>query len=352
MKKYRVIGIMSGTSLDGIDIAYCVFVFRGKKIIYQIVVAETIPYPAVWRQRLMGLAGEDALSFCLTHNEYGHYLGSIIRAFMEKHQLHPDFIASHGHTIFHQPSQGMTAQIGHGAAIAAETQTPVIADFRSLDVAYGGQGAPLVPVGDRLLFAKYAYCLNLGGFANISYDLQGSRVAYDICPCNTVLNFLAGKAGVYYDDEGRLARSGKVDEDLLQKMNELPYYQHSAPKSLGMEWVTRNIMPLLETAQHGLNDLLRTFVEHIAIKVVLSLKPDHNGYVLVTGGGANNVFLIERMRSYTGHEIVIPDRSLIDYKEALIFAYLGVLRMEYQPNSLQSVTGARQDSCGGAIYLP
>jgi anhydro-N-acetylmuramic acid kinase len=350
-KMYKVIGVMSGTSLDGIDVAYCVFIPRKKAILNQIVAAETIPYPAEWQQRLSALTGENAQSFCLSHHDYGHYVGGVVRDFISRYKVNPDFIACHGHTVFHQPTLGMTVQVGHGAAIAAETGLPVVTDFRSLDVALGGQGAPLVPIGDKVLFAKYDYCLNLGGFVNVSYDYEGRRIAYDICPCNTVLNFLAAKAGASYDNEGGLAREGKLDEKLLQKLNSLSFYGVTPPKSLGTEWVTQNIMPLLEKSRLDLKDLLRTFTEHIAMQIGAAVRHKLPSRMLITGGGAYNTFLIERIKAHIGQGIVIPGKLLIDYKEALIFAYLGVLRMEQQPNTLSTVTGARHDSCGGAVYM-
>lgn len=198
-EKYNVIGLMSGTSLDGLDIAFCSFEFPEKKWQYHIVQAETVPYPEAWNSRLENLENSSAFEFVKTDIEYGHLLGKLTRDFIQKHQLHPDFIASHGHTIFHQPTLNLTAQIGRVSAIAAETRLTVVGDFRSLDVALGGQGAPLVPIGDRLLFSDYNYCLNLGGFANISFEQDENRLAFDICPANIVLNKLAGKTGKSFD---------------------------------------------------------------------------------------------------------------------------------------------------------
>ncbi|MCX6233427.1 MAG: anhydro-N-acetylmuramic acid kinase [Bacteroidetes bacterium] len=350
--QYKVIGVMSGTSLDGVDVAYCVFMPKSKKLFYQIVAAETYSYNDEWKQRLSGLAKSSAMTFCQTHTDYGHYLGGIIRSFIHEYHLHPDFIASHGHTIFHQPENRMTVQIGHGAAIAAETGLPVINDFRSLDVAHGGQGAPLVPMGDKFLFKKFNYCLNLGGFANISSDVNGERIAYDICPCNTVLNGLANKTGLPFDRDGQLAKGGLLDKYLLKKLNALPYYSEKPPKSLGMEWVSRHILPLVSHPNKNIPDILRTFTEHIAHQVAKATLTDKDKKIFVTGGGAHNIFLIERITELSHHKILIPDKKIIDYKEALIFAFLGILRMEQQPNCLKSVTGADKNSSGGALFLP
>jgi anhydro-N-acetylmuramic acid kinase len=243
-------------------------------------------------------------------------------------------------------------QIGAGSAIAAGCKMPVICDFRSMDVALGGQGAPLVPIGDKLLFSQYEYCLNLGGFANISYDLSGKRIAYDICPVNIIMNPIAEKLGKPYDDKGSIARTGMLSKYLLNEMNQLPYFRQpvESPKSLGKEWVTGNIDPLFDQYEVEDNDLLNTICEHVAVQVARALESKRDGKLLITGGGVYNDFLIERIRALLPLEIVIPDKKVIEFKEALIFAFLGVLRMRNEVNCLKSVTGAREDSSGGAVY--
>jgi anhydro-N-acetylmuramic acid kinase len=347
---YKVTGLMSGTSLDGVDIAFCTFNFREGKWKYTIAKAETIPYSNEWKKRLSELENHNALEFAAADAEYGHYLGKITHAFHQKYKLIPNFIASHGHTIFHQPVSKLTAQIGKGSAIAAETGFPVVCDFRSTDVALGGQGAPLVPVGDRLLFAQYTYCLNLGGFANISYEESGSRIAFDICPANIVLNYLTGFLDKDYDENGSLASSGNPAPALLEALNNLEFYHRPPPKSLGKEWVISEIHPLLKHSGIPVSDKLSTCVEHIAIQVAGALTPSPSSTLLVTGGGAFNGFLIERIRALTGVELVVPDPLTINFKEALIFAFLGVLRWRGEINCLKSCTGASHDNVGGAIY--
>lgn len=350
-KTFKVIGVMSGTSLDGVDLAYCTFRVVNENYKYSLGACETVPYDETWRSKLMNLPSQDAMTFAKTHSKYGHYLGCLIKSFTEKNKLHPDFAASHGHTVFHQPENGFTSQIGDGAAIAAESGLPVVCDFRSTDVAYGGQGAPLVPIGDRLLFGDFGCCLNLGGFGNISFEQSGQRIAFDTCPVNIALNYLAGIAGLKYDRDGKLASSGNVIHGLLENLNSLHYYHRHPPKSLGREWFENEFLPLVSGSESQLPDKLATVTEHIAYQIAACL-PSSADNMIVTGGGAFNKFLISRIRSFTKTEVVIPPDDIVNYKEALIFALLGVLRMSSIPNCLPSVTGAAKASAGGAVYLP
>ncbi len=351
MEKYQVIGLMSGTSLDGVDIAFCEFTFSNRWE-FKIIHAETIEYQTDWVVRLKTLHEKEGRELIQTHSEYGKYLAKISKAFIQKYKINPQFIASHGHTIFHQPANGFTFQLGDGNALATEAGIPVIFDFRSLDVARGGQGAPLVPIGDKLLFENYDYCLNLGGIANISYDEKEQRIAYDICPVNFVLNILANKSGLKFDDKGMLASKGTVNKTLLNKLNNNEFYSSIYPKSLGREWIELNILPELSSVNLSLNDLLRTFTVHISIQISNVINGSKKGKVLVTGGGAKNDFLISSIQDKCDSELIIPDETIVDYKEALIFAFLGVLRWRNEINCLSSVTGATQDSCCGSIVVP
>ena len=366
---YHIVGLMSGTSLDGLDIAYCRFELENDLWHYQILQAKTISYSNSWRERLSRVDLANAEEFARTDSDAGYLFGKLTREFINKHKLEPDFIASHGQTIFHQPENRFTTQIGKGAAIAAVTALPVVCDFRSTDVAWGGQGAPLVPIGDKLLFPDYDYCLNLGGIANISYDEEGVRIAYDICPVNMVLNTLAQKMDLAFDHSGKLASEGTIHTQLLDQLNQLPYYHQQPPKSLGKEWVEMHIWPLLEEyvsdmgsqiRDEGLQipdpgsripDLLRTFCEHIAIQIKKNSGDDRVKKLLITGGGALNEYLIERIRNHASPQVIIPDLQTIQFKEALIFAFLGLLRWRNEVNCLASVTGAKKDTIGGAIYL-
>ena len=284
--------------------------------------------------------------------EYADYLAHLINNFIKENNISKlDFIASHGHTIFHKPDEGFTLQIGDGQTISNKTGLKVICDFRTQDVELGGQGAPLVPIGDRMLFSEYDSCLNLGGFANISFEKGTERIAFDICPVNIVLNHYAEKMGLNYDDGGAIASKGSIDKKLLKKLNDLPFYKAPIPKSLGFEFVEGVIFPIIEACNLNIEDVLRTFVAHIVTQITACFVTEKGSRILVTGGGAFNIFLMDELKRCTQNEIVIPSTKIIDYKEALIFAFLGVLRDNNEVNCLRSVTGATKDHSSGKIFL-
>ena len=360
MKNATAIGLMSGSSLDGLDIALVHFQEENGKYSFQILAAETLPYPEHWTQQLSEAFHKKPEDLVQLDKDYGKYLGEQVLTFSQKHNATPDFVASHGHTIFHRPEEHYTLQIGDGQELAKACGFTVINDFRSEDVSKGGQGAPLVPIGDKLLFGDYEICLNIGGIANVSYDEDGKRIAYDLCIANQALNYLAQMKGFPYDRDGQLARSGEVDMDLLKKLNRHPFYGQLPPKSLGREFFEANQKDLFDCGTAGrettglpvlsVPNLLATFVEHIALQIALGVSHLPKGKILVTGGGARNKFLMERLQARSSHEVVIPDKTIIDYKEALVFAFLGLLRMEGKTNVLASVTGAESDSCSGRIW--
>lgn len=352
MKTHRIIGIMSGTSLDGVDLAYCTFEETDNVYTFHLGACETIPYPETWLVRLKTLPQSSAIEYAETHTTYGRYLGRLIKDFVTRYHLSADFVASHGHTIFHNPAQHYTSQIGEGAAIATGCGLPVICDFRSGDVAAGGHGAPLVPIGDQQLFAHYDYCLNLGGFANISMQMNGKRIAYDIAPANIILNHIANQIGKSYDKDGELAASGKIHDELLLTLNSLGYYHMLPPKSLGREWIEKEILPMFTQYNVSPSDAACTFCEHIAMQIASCVENTPHKQMLITGGGAFNVYLVRRMAEHTSVKFIIPDHKTINYKEALVFAFLGLLRMQEKANCLSSVTGAAHDVSGGAVYLP
>ncbi|MGC5744078.1 anhydro-N-acetylmuramic acid kinase [Chryseobacterium sp. NFX27] len=345
--KVQAIGLMSGTSLDGLDICFASFE-KKKDWNFQILKAETLPYSKNWEDKLRNsihLSSEELLEL---HSEYGFYLGQKVREFIGcNHLENIDLIASHGHTVFHQPKKKFTLQIGDGRAIKIKTGLPVIYDFRSQDVLMGGNGAPLVPIGDELLFSDYDACLNLGGFSNISLKQNGKRIAFDIAPVNIVLNRLANKFNKNFDENGDLARKGNIDQDLLNKLNALDFYHQSHPKSLGIEWCNEAIFPLLENID--VTDAMATFTEHVAQQIsnVISLNRLEN--VLCTGGGSYNTCLIDKIREKTEFAVIIPERQIIDHKEALIFAFMGVLRMKNEINVLSSATGSTGDHSSGVL---
>lgn len=341
------LGIMSGTSLDGVDLALCCFTENNNKWQYEILNAETILYSSDWEGKLKSAHKLNTRDFLLLHNEYGRYIGNLANDFLQGKTV-PDIISSHGHTIFHQPDKAFTFQLGSGASIAATTKITTISDFRTLDVALGGQGAPLVPIGDKLLFHEYDYCLNLGGFANISFDVNNVRIAFDICPVNLVLNDLASRKNKSFDKDGEIGASGKIIHSLLNSLNSLDYYSQKWPKSLGREWVEQNINSLLADSGISIEDQAATFYEHVSNQI--SRVVSSAGKMLLTGGGAKNKFLLKKLMEKTPCQVVIPENQLIDFKEALIFAFLGVLRFNGQINCLSSVTGADTDSIGGVIH--
>ncbi len=350
MRDFKVIGLMSGSSLDGVDIAYVNFSHDNKRWFFQIVEAGNVPYSSYWKEQLAEAFNKKPEDLKELDKEYGRYLGTITKRFIEKYELEPKLIASHGHTIFHRPDEGLTLQIGDGQEIAKATGITTVNDFRSEDVMKGGQGAPLVPIGDRHLFADYHICLNIGGIANVSYEYEGKRIAYDICIANQMLNYLANKLGYDYDNNGSFARQGKVNLDLLKAFNDNSYYDKEAPKSLGREFFEKYQHQIIEELSLDVRDILATATEHIASQIVKSTDMLEKSKMLITGGGAKNNYLVERISELSKHEVVIPDTMIIDYKEALIFAFLGTLKMEGKINVLSSVTGATSDSSSGTVH--
>ena len=340
--KYTALGIMSGTSLDGIDLAICTFT-KNQVWEYRIEKSNTLKYPIYWKSKLETLHTQNKATIEQANIQFGQYVGEIINVFLDGEKI--DFIASHGHTIFHQPENNYTLQIGCGKTISQTTKTTTINDFRSLDIFLNGQGAPLVPIGDLLLFPKHKYCINIGGFANISIKNNEEIIAFDICPANIVLNDICKKLGFEYDYNGNISRKGEIVPALLHQLNQLDFYIKKAPKSLGREWVEEHIFPILKNQKP--EDLLCTFCEHTAIQIGKFLTDES---ALFTGGGVFNSFLMERITFYSKSEILVPNKELIEFKESLIFVFFCVLRLRNEVNCLQSVTGADRDNCGGLIH--
>lgn len=344
---YRAIGLMSGTSLDGLDICYVQFQ-RKNHWSFEILQAETISYSSDWEKKLRNAVNCSAEELMALNSEYGFLLGKLTSTFIEKHGIeHLDVIASHGHTVFHQPDKKFTTQIGDGRAIKIATGFPVAYDFRMQDVLLGGNGAPLVPIGDELLFSDFAACINLGGFSNISFRQNEKRIAFDICPVNILLNRYAQKLGSKYDENGNIARQGNLYEKLLQNLNHLNYYQLEAPKSLGSEWVENSVEPLLIGIDA--ETVLATFTKHASDQISKIISEHNFKNVLVTGGGAYNRYLIELIEATTKTKISVPEKTIIEFKEALIFAFMGVLRIIGENNVLSNATGSRHDHCTGLL---
>ncbi|MDR3680671.1 MAG: anhydro-N-acetylmuramic acid kinase [Flavipsychrobacter sp.] len=356
---YKVIGLMSGSSMDGLDIVYTQLEEVRGAWTFEIIHADCIPYTEEWVNSLEYIATKSVPEFLRLDTAYGRYLGEQVKRFIDKydieHKVH--FIASHGHTIMHEPKQQTTCQIGNGAMIAAIIGLPVIDNLRVLDVALGGQGAPIVPIGDKLLFGNYEYCLNIGGICNITIQSQGKLLAFDVCPANQVLNRLAKNEGKDMDEDGAIAAEGNILLDVLTELNDRQYYKQTGPKSLGNEEARELVFPILLESGHSNADMLRTMVEHIADQVaaVVKLQPAHeDAHMLVTGGGAFNKFLMEQLHKALlplNVTVTIPDESIIKYKEGLVMALIGALRWREENTVLSHVTGAAKDSVGGTIWM-
>lgn len=351
-KPLSVVGVMSGTSLDGLDICLVHFEKKSDSWTYTIEAANTVPYSAEAKIKLSDIEKLTAWEISKLDYDFGHFIGKEVRKFLSRLNRSTDVVASHGHTAFHSPALGYTLQIGKGAAIVAETGIPCISDFRSTDVCRNGQGAPLVPIGDKLLFAGYDICLNLGGIANISFDnANNERVACDVAPCNMLLNYLSLQLGMEYDAYGDVGAKGMVNYDLFNRLNELEFYGVLGPKSLGREWFEQKVVPAIASCNASLQDKLRTAYEHIAFQISKSTAEISPGAMLVTGGGARNRFLVQLITEKVKHHVVVPQSMLVDFKEALIFAFLAALFLDGTPSALASSTGAAADSIAGCLYL-
>jgi len=350
MKIFYVIGVMSGTSLDGVDLVYVKFI-QDEKWSFEIINSKTYKYEDSVSKLLTKISEKSLEEIKLIDREYSKKLADIIKRFIFEFSIkNIHFVSSHGHTAIHDPSNSITYQIGNLPIISQEINQNVICDFRAQDIELGGQGAPLVPVGEKYLFHEYDSFINLGGFANISKYESEKLIAYDICPVNIVLNDLSKKIGKDYDNRGAIASSGKLILNLYKELEELEYYQINPPKSLGIEWVNKKIIPLINNYNdYKIEDLLNTLSNHIANQVSNNLKDLDK--VFITGGGAYNDYLINVINSKTNCEIIIPSNNIIEFKEALIFAFLGVLRYLNINNCYSSVTGASKDHCSGKIYL-
>ena len=352
MKKtsYGIIGLMSGTSIDGLDICYSKYTYNGSWS-FEIINAETIPYEENWIITLKNAINLPPIELAHIDVKYTELVASLVLNFISLNKIdNLDAICSHGHTVIHKPNEGITYQIGNLQLLSKITNYTCVCDFRTQDVDLGGQGAPLVPIGDQLLFSQYKYCINLGGFSNISFLQSNNLLAFDICPLNIVLNHYSKKIGHDFDNLGLLSSSGEVLNNLLVKLNSLNYYQIDGPKSLGLEWVVENFYRELDNHDYNPKDILRTVVEHAAIQITKVLDRSGNDQVLITGGGVKNTFFMNRLASYSSSKFILPEPNIIDFKEALIFGFLGILKLRKENNCIKSVTGASKNHSSGKIY--
>ncbi|WP_430426620.1 anhydro-N-acetylmuramic acid kinase [Maribacter litoralis] len=357
MKIYKIIGLMSGTSLDGLDLAYCHIWQKKEAWQFEIKETKSIKYSSDMMNTLKNAIDLSAEKLLELHNTYGTWLGEQVLNFVNENSLQVDYIASHGHTTHHRPEMGLTFQVGSGQHLANACGIKVICDFRTNDLALGGQGAPLVPIGDRIFFSQYEFCLNLGGISNVSFEVKDKRIAYDIGLANMILNYITRKVDLEYDEDGNLARKGQLNHTMLEKLNSLKYYLLPHPKSIGYEWFLEEVVPIVEETEDTLENLLHTSVHHICDKVAQQIELNFktkNQQLLVTGGGALNSFLIETLQEKLGEttKVVVPEKIIIEFKEALVFALMGVLRIEQLTNVLSSVTGAKKDSSSGVLFIP
>lgn len=351
-KTFQVIGLMSGTSLDGIDLALVEFSEPYEQPHWKLICTETIAYSDEWMARLAYLHQQNAETLAKTNVMYAHLLGKLTADFIRKNKLKPDLVASHGHTIFHQPHKGFTLQIGDGQTFVSYLPCPLVNNFRNKDIAWGGQGAPLVPTGEKALFPDTKQFLNLGGFANISFHDSENVLAWDISACNLVFNWLRASFDQKpYDENGELAASGTKNEQLYESIQTLEYFSKSAPKSLGREWLESELLPIFHSSTLSFSDQSRTYAEFLSDLIVNALKPNQN--CLVTGGGAHNIFLMQLISEKSkikNCNILETNTLVIDFKEAIIFAWLGLMALHQKKNVLSSVTGAKKSTVSGAIH--
>ena len=356
MSKFEIVGLMSGTSLDGLDITHSIFSKVDGKWTFRLQNAMTFPYSEELRNSLSEAKTLSLSSLQQLDKHFGRELGRLVLQFLKEKKINAnaiDAIASHGQTILHQPNNGFSLQIGCGTSLAFVTGIPVINDFRNKDIIAGGQGAPLVPIGDKLLFSDLADAfLNLGGFCNLTFkNTLGDWKAFDVSPCNLPLNRLAEQKGKSYDKNGDWAREGTVDFFLLDLLNKIPYYTIDSAKSLGTEWLDESFYPLIKFSKNT-HDNLCTIVEHVAFQISKALENKSIKKLLVTGGGAHNSYLIERLKHYCSSEIILPDKEIVDFKESIIFGFLGALYLAKEFNNIPSATGASKNVIGGVYHCP
>lgn len=349
--KSLVLGIMSGTSMDGLDISCAQYYQKNNIWEFNLIASKTFEYSDSIKSDLLKVFRKE-LTVLEMDIKFGHIISDYIEIFVKKNNLDINLISSHGHTIFHDPDNGYSHQVGSGSVILERFKIPVVCNFRQQDINLGGQGAPLVPVGDQLLFSQYDSCLNLGGIANISFQIKNVRYAYDICPCNMILNHLASKTGKDFDEFGSISSTGKIDVNLLNQLNKIHYYTLEMPKSLSKEYVDSNFLPIIDQSQLSIQDILATCVEHIAFQIVTAFLKYDISNSLLTGGGTFNNYLLSRISHFHNIDLVIPSGDIINFKESIIFGFLGVLKILNKTNCLSSVTGCSKDHSSGEIYLP
>ena len=346
--KYNVIGIMSGTSCDGLDIAHCLFYKKNNYWIFELINCIDIPYPKQIKDRLLNCSHLDALSLKILDLDLGEFFKNEISKFIQSSESKFDLISSHGHTVFHDPKKKLTYQIGNPFIIYSSIRIPVVFNFRELDVIMSGEGAPLVPYGDKKLFNEFDYCINIGGILNISKLYEKKLIGYDICPGNIILNKFSRKLRKEYDIDGRLSSSGNFNSTLFKVLNEIDYYKGEIPKSLDISYIEKIYYPLFTDIDP--KDILHTYVNHIAYQINNAIQKKKSR-VLLTGGGAFNAHILKKISYYNKHDhkFIVPNKDIIIFKEAIIFAFLGFLKLLKKKNISKSVTGSNFSSSSGLI---
>lgn len=342
--RYSVIGAMAGSSMDGLDLAYTQFEINNGVWTYSLNECVTVPYEPDLHDQLQNAPGFTSEQQERLDHSFGQWIGEKISAF-KKELPAIDLLGVHGHTVIHQPKQGISWQLGNGKEIASSCKIMTVTDFRSLDIAHGGEGAPLVPFGDFTLFADYDACLNLGGIANIS--LKSQQVAWDICPCNQVLDFFAKKLGKQFDEGGKLASQGSLDQSFYEQLSQLTFFAKKPPKSLPNKFIDEKILESISPLD-GLHTYCQLIAQLICDSLPSASKPMK---LLITGGGAFHTFLVRLIQEkLNGWEVEIPDKKLVNFKEALVFAFLALKKIRKEVNVLSSVTGASKDTSSGVIH--
>lgn len=348
---------MSGSSLDGLDIGIIDIIKKGNELSYEVIRCDTIEYSTEWKKSLTSLPNASAKELANNDMAYSRYMSELIRSFLkEEDQI--DYVSLHGHTLFHEPENGFTYQLGNGGVLSARLGLPVVCDFRSKDIGLGGKGTPLAPIVDSYFYNEYEVLINLGGICNLTFLSKKETIAWDVCPCNQLLNFLSEKMNLAYDKDGLIARNGKLNLDFLNILEKNPYYSEKYPKSLDNQYIKQNIIRELDSYTIPLEDQLHTTCIFVARQIkaaiqmaVKSLEVAWPEKILITGGSAHNAFLIQCIKEHCAPSVVsIPDETIINYKEIILMALCAYLRVNNQENTLSEVTGSSRNSIGGAIY--
>jgi len=344
-----IAGVMSGSSLDGLDIAIVHFSPNSD---WQLLWSYDIPYTPEWVSRLKNYHLLSSTEYVSLKFDFSRYIGELVGDALGDYSGNVDYVSFHGHTLLHLPEKGITEQIGNGGVLAAILNIPTITDFRTQDVTKGGVGTPLAPLVELNLFKGHDYYLNLGGIANITKLIDAAKLmAYDVCPCNQVLNYFSNQMGKDYDEGGEIARSGTINKNLIDYLNSIPYFDQNPPKSLDNNWIMNEVIPNFPAGK--IEDTLHTFCNWVAECIANEVEESKASSLMVSGGGAHNTYFMECLTSRLSSkncELHLPSKEIIDFKEAILMSLMAYKYINGESNVLCSVTGASSDSIGGALY--